>query len=60
MPNEILNSFEAVRVYMVREPKIAEFGSPEEILEQAKPIRTANTREEAKNILNEIAGKSFL
>jgi hypothetical protein len=42
------------------ELKISDFGTPEEVREMAKPIRTAKDREEAKKIIKEIAQKGEL
>jgi hypothetical protein len=39
---------------------IKDFGSLEEVREMAKPIRSAHNREEATNILRQIAGKGAL
>jgi hypothetical protein len=40
--------------------KIEDFGSPEEVREMAKPIRLAHSRQEATNILRQIAEKGAL
>ena len=40
--------------------KADDFGTPEEVIEKAKPIRYAKSREEAKPILEEIAAKGSL
>jgi hypothetical protein len=43
-----------------KELTLSMFGSPEEVREISKPIRTANDREEATKILKEIAQKGEL
>ncbi|MDR1931457.1 MAG: hypothetical protein LBQ57_01415 [Spirochaetales bacterium] len=43
-----------------KELKISDFGTPEEVREMAKPIRTAKDRGDAAKILKEIAQKGEL